>query len=75
MPWFVLDKSEERTYKEGMTTKEVLRKHYQRLGHLGGTARAKNLTPAQRTEQARHAVTVRWEKYRIASHPEPDHAA
>ena len=30
------------------------------LGRLGGAARAKKLTPEQRTEAARKAATTRW---------------
>jgi hypothetical protein len=30
----------------------------------GGKARAKKLTPEQRSEQARRAVQARWERYR-----------
>ncbi len=32
------------------------------LGKLGGQARARNLTPEQRTDQAKRAATKRWEK-------------
>jgi hypothetical protein len=32
------------------------------LGKLGGKARAKNLTPEERTKSARKAATVRWGK-------------
>jgi hypothetical protein len=32
------------------------------LGRKGGKARAKKLTPQQRSESARKAVTARWEK-------------
>jgi hypothetical protein len=32
----------------------------QQLGKLGGAARARNLTPAQRTEIARKGATKRW---------------
>lgn len=35
-------------------------------GRKGGLARAKKLTPAQRSESARKAVQVRWAKYRAA---------
>lgn len=34
------------------------------LGKRGGAARAKNLTPEQRSKQARAAVTARWAKYK-----------
>jgi hypothetical protein len=38
-----------------------------RLGGLkGGKARAEKLTPGERTEIAKHAVTVRWERARLA---------
>jgi hypothetical protein len=33
-----------------------------RRGHLGGIARAKNLTVAERREASSHAATARWEK-------------
>lgn len=32
------------------------------LGRMGGKARAKNMTPEQRSEAARKAVQVRWAK-------------
>ncbi len=32
------------------------------LGKLGGQARARNLTPEQRAEQAKKAAAKRWEK-------------
>jgi hypothetical protein len=32
------------------------------LGKLGGQARARNLTPEQRAEQAKKAAKKRWEK-------------
>jgi hypothetical protein len=35
-------------------------------GRKGGLARAANLTPEQRTEAARKAVQVRWEKAKAA---------
>ena len=31
-------------------------------GKKGGTARASNMTPEQRSESARNAVTARWER-------------
>ena len=37
------------------------------LGRKGGKARAKKLTPAQRSEIARKAVNARWEKWRKRS--------
>jgi hypothetical protein len=36
------------------------------LAAMGGKARAKKLTKKQRSEQARAAVTVRWNKARTA---------
>jgi hypothetical protein len=43
-------------------------RHAQALAKLGaskgGHARAKNLTPEERSEQAHNASVVRWEKYR-----------
>jgi len=38
-------------------------------GKLGGTARAANLTPKQRTLAARRANRARWDKY-YREHPE-----
>ena len=35
---------------------------FRRQGHIGGTRRAANLTPEQRSEQARKAVQARWAK-------------
>ena len=32
------------------------------LGKLGGQARARNMTPEQRAEQAKRAAAKRWEK-------------
>lgn len=34
----------------------------QQMGRLGGLARAKNLTPRQRSSQARKAAKARWAK-------------
>jgi hypothetical protein len=36
------------------------------LGRLGGMARTKQMTARQRSELARHAVTVRWAKAKRA---------
>ncbi len=36
------------------------------LGRLGGIARIKAQSPQQRSEAARHAVNVRWAKYKKA---------
>jgi hypothetical protein len=35
-------------------------------GKKGGTARASNMTPEQRSESARNAVTARWAKAKKA---------
>jgi hypothetical protein len=40
-------------------------------GKKGGTARAANMTPEQRTESARNAVVARWAKVKTASESEP----
>lgn len=42
--------------------KAELRKHFQKLGKRGGTARAANLTPQQRQESAKKAAAARWPK-------------
>ena len=39
------------------------------LGAKGGNARAKRLTPEQRSEQARQAVEARWEKVGMTGEP------
>jgi hypothetical protein len=36
------------------------------LGKLGGAARLKTMSPRERSEAARHAVTVRWAKAKRA---------
>lgn len=33
-------------------------------GKVGGPARAASMTPEERSESARKAVTARWERYR-----------
>jgi hypothetical protein len=40
-----------------------------RGGKKGGPARAAAMTPEQRSESARKAVTARWEKYRSEKKP------
>jgi len=35
------------------------------MGHLGGKAKAASLSPAERSESARHAVNARWAKQKI----------
>lgn len=37
---------------------------FRKMGHVGGTRRAANLTAKQRSEQARKAVQARWAKQR-----------
>jgi len=39
------------------------------IGRKGGEARARNLTPKQRSQAARQAVQARWDRY-YAEHPE-----
>jgi hypothetical protein len=41
--------------------KEAL-EFFRRQGRIGGRTRANNLTPEQRSEQARKAVQARWAK-------------
>jgi len=38
-------------------------------GKKGGTARASNMTPEQRSESARNAVSARWGKVRASKTP------
>jgi hypothetical protein len=49
-----------------MTTRnklpEAALEFFRKQGHIGGTRRAANLTPEQRSEQARKAVQARWAK-------------
>jgi len=42
--------------------KAALRKHFQKLGKRGGTAKAANLTPQQRVDAAKKAAAARWPK-------------
>lgn len=44
-----------------MTT---LKEHLASLGRKGGKARAKNLTPQERSESAKKAINARWAKLR-----------
>lgn len=41
-------------------TKKKLSEAAKMLGHLGGTATARSLTPEQRKASGVHAVTARW---------------
>lgn len=41
---------------------EAALEFFRKQGHIGGTRRAANLTPEQRSEQARKAVQARWAK-------------
>jgi hypothetical protein len=41
---------------------EAALEFFRKQGRIGGTRRAANLTPEQRSEQARKAVQVRWAK-------------
>jgi hypothetical protein len=49
-----------------MTTRnklpEVALEFFRKQGRIGGTKRAANLSPEQRSEQARKAVQARWAK-------------
>lgn len=55
------------TYNAGMAhPPKRLREYLAALGSKGGKARAKRLTPAQRTKSARRAAQARWEKERKA---------
>lgn len=47
-----------------MTT---LSEHLSRLGKKGGSARAKKMSPEERSESARKAVEARWAKERAES--------
>jgi hypothetical protein len=44
---------------------EVL-KFFRKTGRVGGLKRAENMTPEQRSEQARKAVQARWAKVKAA---------
>ena len=54
------------TYPLRMTTRnklpEAALEFFRQQGHIGGTRRAANLTPEQRSDQARKAVQARWAK-------------
>lgn len=45
-----------------MATKQEIRAYFAKFGKEGGTARAKHMTPEQRSEAARKAVAARWAK-------------
>jgi hypothetical protein len=49
-----------------MTTRnklpEAALEFFRKQGHIGGTRRAANLSPEERSEQARKAVQARWAK-------------
>jgi hypothetical protein len=42
--------------------KKDIREYFAKFGKQGGKARARNLTPEQRSEAARKAVEARWAK-------------
>lgn len=44
---------------------EAALEFFRQQGHIGGTRRAANLTPEQRSEQARKAVQARWAKQTV----------
>jgi hypothetical protein len=41
---------------------EAALEFFRKQGHIGGTRRAANLAPEERSEQARKAVQARWAK-------------
>jgi len=41
---------------------EAALEFFRKQGHIGGTRRAANLSPEERSEQARKAVQARWAK-------------
>jgi hypothetical protein len=45
--------------------RDYLAKIGRKGGRVGGIKRAANMTPEQRSEAARKAVSARWEKYRV----------
>jgi hypothetical protein len=45
-----------------MQMPDEIRKFFQKQGGIGGKRRAKNLSPAERSESARKAVQARWKK-------------
>lgn len=54
---------------EAMATKktplpEAALDYFRKQGAKGGKTRKKNMTKAKRSEQAKKAVTARWDKYR-----------
>lgn len=46
--------------------KEERRKYAKALGKQGGKKRAQTMTPEERSQAARAAVTARWKAYRAA---------
>lgn len=72
-PHFPVDTLKRQAYTvRTMNKADVLKAHYKRIGFLGGTARAKNLSPAVRSAQASYASRIRWRKIK-PSIPEPAH--
>lgn len=49
-----------------MTTKAEIRDYFAKFGKQGGKTRAKNMSPKERTEAARKAVSARWAKQKKA---------
>jgi hypothetical protein len=45
-----------------MASKQEIREYFAKFGKQGGKARAKNMTPEERSEAARKAVAARWAK-------------
>jgi hypothetical protein len=43
-----------------MATKQEIREYFAKFGKQGGKARAKNMTPKERSDAARKAVQARW---------------
>lgn len=45
-----------------MATRQEIRDYFAKFGKEGGKARAKNMTPEERSDAARKAVQSRWAK-------------
>jgi general stress protein YciG len=54
-----------------MVNKEERRQYAAALGKQGGKARAKAMSPEERSEAARKAVQARWNKARAAARRKP----
>jgi hypothetical protein len=57
-------RDESRVHNDGVVTLEFPRRHFQRIGRMGGSNSRRYLSPAERRRLARKAAAVRWSRPR-----------